>query len=136
MCLIHSSQFGFCCCWVRLSQLLNSSLLPVSKNTMQPIGVKRSLAENVKLISNVLPLPSSFFFFFLLLKLCLKLQVLEGSHGGEAACPLNAEHLHSGDMMHILYSQLYLQVTGLARLQGVKLCWRRAHRWSSNGKSS
>lgn len=46
------------------------------------------------------------------------------------------KHLQSGGMEHILYSQLYLQVTGLARLQGAKLCWRAAHRWSSNGKSS
>lgn len=43
---------------------------------------------------------------FLLLKLSLKLQVLESSHGVEAVCPLKAEHLQSGGEMYILYSQL------------------------------
>lgn len=50
------------------------------------------------------------------------LQVLDGSHGNEAACPLNAEHLQSCEKMYILNSLLYLQVTGLARIQNVKWC--------------
>lgn len=69
---------------------------------MQPTRVKSSFTEDVKLLLNILPLLSMFF----LLKLCLKLQVLEGCNGGEAACPLNAEHLQSGGKMYILYSHL------------------------------
>lgn len=67
---------------------------------MQPTRVKISFTEDVKLLSNILPLLSMFF----LLKLRLKLQVLEGSSDGEAVCPLNAEHSQSGGKMYILYS--------------------------------
>lgn len=33
--------------------------------------------------------------------------MLEGSCGGEAAFPLDAEHVQSGGAMYILYSQLW-----------------------------
>ncbi len=33
--------------------------------------------------------------------------MLDSSHGGEAACPLNAERLQSGGEMYVLYSQLW-----------------------------
>lgn len=89
---------------------------------MQPTRVKTSFAEDVKLLSNALPLLSVFFPPFLLKLRLMLLQVLDGSHGNEAACPLNAEHLQSCEKMYILNSLLYLQVTGLARIQNVKRC--------------
>lgn len=85
---------------------------------MQPTRLKSSFSEDVKLLSGILPLLSLFF----LLKLCLKLQVLEGSHGGETACPLNAEHLQSGGEMYILYSQLWFALPSGHRTGGTTRC--------------
>lgn len=134
-CLLHNSQLGFCGCWVRLTQQLHSPCLPVSRSTMQPARVKSSFAEDVKLLSNILPSLSAFF----CVKLRLKLQVLEGSHGGEQQSPecwTFAVRWRDVCSVFTALVWLYHQVSALTGQQGVKLCWHEAHQWSFNAKSS
>ncbi len=99
---------------------------------MQPTRVKSSFAEDVKLLSNVLPLLSVFFSFWSCVWSCRcwKAAMAARQHvlwmlnicSQVARCTFC---IHSSD-------SLYLQVTGLTRLQGVKLRWREAHQWSLN----